>query len=54
MRKSDGRAAKAVGLTLGDLCLRLRGLRLSQGDLTAAQKSAEAIVCAGQRMNHGG
>ena len=43
--KSGGRAAKAVDLTSGDLCCVLKsGLRLSQGGLTAAQKSAEGIV----------
>ena len=46
--KSGGRAAKAVGLTSGDLCcVSATRLRLSQGDLTATQKSAEGIVCAG-------
>ena len=43
--KSGGRAAKAVGLTSGGLrCVSNSRLRLSQGDLTAAQKSAEGIV----------
>ena len=43
--KSGGRAAKAVGLTSGGLrCVSVTGLRSSQGDLTAAQKSAEGIV----------
>ena len=43
--KSGGRAAKAVGLTSGDLrCVPATGLRSSQGGLTAAQKSAEGIV----------
>ena len=43
--KSGGRAAKAVGLTSGGLrCVSATRLRLSQGDLTAAQKSAEGIV----------
>ena len=43
--KSGGRAAKAVGLTSGGLrCVPATGLRSSQGDLTAAQKSAEGIV----------
>jgi hypothetical protein len=43
--KSGGRAAKAVGLTSGGLrCVSATRLRLPQGDLTAAQKSAEGIV----------
>jgi hypothetical protein len=43
--KSGGRAAKAVGLTSGGLrCVPATGLRLPQGNLTAAQKSAEGIV----------
>ena len=43
--KSGGRAVKAVGLTSGGLrCVSDSGLRLSQGDLTAAQKSADGIV----------
>jgi hypothetical protein len=43
--KSGGRAVKAVGLTSGGLrCVLATGLRSSQGDLTAAQKSAEGIV----------
>ncbi|WP_271613627.1 hypothetical protein, partial [Bradyrhizobium sp. CCBAU 51627] len=43
--KSGGRAVKAVGLTSGDLhCVSATGVRSSQGDLTAAQKSAEGIV----------
>jgi hypothetical protein len=43
--KSGGHAAKAVGLTLGDLrCVPDSRLRSSQGGLTAAQKSAEGIV----------
>ena len=43
--KSGGRAVKAVGLTLGDLRrVSARRLRLPQGGLTAAQKSAEGIV----------
>ena len=43
--RSDGRAAKAVGLTSGGLrCVSATRLRLSQGDLTATQKSAEGIV----------
>jgi hypothetical protein len=43
--KSGGRAAKAVVLTSGDLCcVPATGLRLPQGGLTAAQKSAEGIV----------
>ena len=43
--KSGGRAAKAVGLTSGGLCyVSDSRLRSSQGDLTAAQKSAEGIV----------
>ena len=43
--KSAGRAAKAVGLTSGDLrCVSATRLRSLQGDLTAAQKSAEGIV----------
>ena len=46
--KSDGRAAKAVGLTSGGLrCVSATGLRSSQGGLTAAQKSAEGIVGGG-------
>jgi hypothetical protein len=43
--KSDGRAAKAVGLTSGGLCcVSATRLRLPQGGLTATQKSAEGIV----------
>ena len=43
--KSGGCAAKAVGLTSGDLrCVPATGLRLLEGGLTAAQKSAEGIV----------
>jgi len=43
--KSGGRAAKAVGLTSGGLrCVPATGLRPPQGDLIAAQKSAEGIV----------
>ena len=43
--KSGGRAAKAVGLTSGDLrCVSATRLRMPQGGLTAAQKSAEGIV----------
>ena len=43
--KSGGRAVKAVGLTSGGLrCVSATGLRPSQGDLTAAQKSAEGKV----------
>jgi hypothetical protein len=43
--KSGGRAVKAVGLTSGGLrSVPATGLRSSQGDLTAVQKSAEGIV----------
>jgi len=43
--RSGGRAVKAVGLTSGGLCcVPATGLRPSQGDLTAAQKSAEGVV----------
>lgn len=43
--KSGGRAAKAVGLTLGGLrCVLATGLGVPRGILTAAQKSAEGIV----------
>ena len=43
--KFGGRAVKAVGLTSGDLCcVTAARLRLSPGDLTATQKSAEGIV----------
>ncbi len=43
--KSGGYAVKAVGLTSGDLrCVPASGLRSPQGDLTAAQKSAEGVV----------
>jgi hypothetical protein len=46
--KSGGRAVKAVGLTSGGLrCVSATRLRSSQGDLTAAQKSAEGIVGGG-------
>jgi hypothetical protein len=46
--KSGGRAVKAVGLTSGGLrCVSVTRLRSSQGDLTAAQKSAEGIVGGG-------
>ena len=41
-RKSGGRAAKADGLTRGDLALRLKGRRESQDQ--RSEKSAEAIV----------
>ena len=42
---TEARAAKAVGLTSGDLrCVSATRLRSLQGDLTAAQKSAEGIV----------
>ena len=43
-RTSGGSASKAVELTLGDRRRVHRGLRGSQGPLTAAPKSAEAIV----------
>ena len=43
-RTSGGDAWKAVELTLGDLRRVREGLRGSQGTLSAAQKSAEAIV----------
>ena len=43
--RSGGYAVKAVGLTSGDLCrVPATGLRVSQGILTTAQKSAEGIV----------
>ena len=43
--KSGERAVKAVDLTSGGLrCVSATGLRPSQGDLTAAQKSAEGVV----------
>jgi hypothetical protein len=43
--KSGGRAVKAVDLTSGDLrCVSATRLSSPQGDLTAAQKSAEGIV----------
>jgi hypothetical protein len=43
--KFGGRAVKAVDLTSGDLrCVLDSRLRSSQGDLTAAQKSAEGIL----------
>jgi hypothetical protein len=43
--KSGGRAVKAVGLTSGGLrCVSATRLRLPQGDLNAAQKSAEGAV----------
>ena len=43
--KSGGRAAKAVGLTSGDLrCVPDSGLRSLQSGLIAAQKSAEGVV----------
>ena len=43
--RSGVRAVKAVGLTSGGLrCVSVTRLRLSQGDLTATQKSAEGIV----------
>ena len=42
--RSGGRAAKAVGLTSGDLrCVLVTRLRLPQGVLITAQKSAEGI-----------
>ena len=46
--KSAGRAAKAVGLTSGGLrSVSATRLGSPQGDLTAAQKSAEGIVGGG-------
>jgi len=46
--KSGGRATKAVGLTSGGLHgVSATRLRSSQGDLTAAQKSAEGVVGGG-------
>ena len=43
--RSDGRAAKAVDLTSGDLCcVPQSGLGPPQGGLTAVQKSAEGVV----------
>jgi hypothetical protein len=52
--KSGGCARKVVELTSRDLCRVPRGLRVSQGTLTAAQKSAEGIVCAGRRPDREG
>jgi len=43
-RRSGGCARKAVELTPGDLLRVRNGLRLSKGDLTAEQKSAEGVV----------
>jgi len=51
-RRSGGRAAKVDVLTRGDLALRLKGQRRPRG--LWSEKSAEAIVCAGQRMNQEG
>jgi hypothetical protein len=46
--KSGGRAVKAVGLTSGGLCcVSATRLRSPQGDLTAAQKSAEGVIGGG-------
>jgi hypothetical protein len=46
--KSGGRAGKAVDLTSGGLrFVPATGLRPSQGNLTAAKKSAEGIVGGG-------
>lgn len=46
--KFGGGAVKAVGLTSGGLrCVSATGLRSSQGDLIAAQKSAEGILGGG-------
>jgi hypothetical protein len=46
--KSGGRAVKAVDLTSGGLrCVSATRLRLSQGDLSPVQKSAEGIVGGG-------
>ena len=43
--RSDGRVVKAVVITSGGLRrVPVTGLRPPQGDLTAAQKSAEGIV----------
>jgi hypothetical protein len=55
-RRSGDRARKAAELTPGDLpgVPYNRGLRLSRGDLTTGQKSAEGIVCAEQRECSGG
>jgi hypothetical protein len=48
-RRSGGRATKVDVLTRGDLALRLKGRRWPRGHWS--EKSAEAIVCAGQRMS---
>jgi hypothetical protein len=46
--KSGGRAVKAVDLTSGGLrCVSATRLRLSQGDLSPVQESAEGIVGGG-------
>ena len=53
--RSGRGAGKAIELTQGGLRhVPTSGLREPQGDLTAAQKSAEGIVCAEQRMNQEG
>jgi hypothetical protein len=51
-RRSGGRAAKVDDLTRGDLALCLKGQRWPRGQ--RSEKSAEVIVCAGQRMNQEG
>jgi len=43
-RRSGGCAWKAVELTPGDLFRVRNGLRLSRGNLTAGQKSAEGVL----------
>src|SRR5271154_5892742 len=49
-RRSGGRAVKECVLTWGDLRLVPERATVS----SRSEKSAEAVVCAGQRMNHGG
>src|SRR5580704_3333610 len=54
-RRSGGCAPKAIELTPGDLPRVASGrLRRPRGRLTAGQKSAEGIVCAGQRPDREG
>jgi hypothetical protein len=53
--KSGVYAPNVLCLTLGDLpTVRTSGLRPGEPSLTGRQKSAEGIVCAGQRRAQGG
>ena len=53
--KFGGCVRKAVELTSGELpFVPESGLRVEQATLIGRQKSAEGVVCAGQRMNQEG